>query len=213
MTDEITLEILVEEPSAQSVLEMLLPKIVPGVEFAIRDFAGKERLLTELPLRFRGYAARLAWEKLRIVVLIDRDGDDCVQLKNQLERLAVAAALDTLSTAPDRGTVLNRVVIEELEAWYFGDVPALCSAYPRVPASLDKQARFRDPDSVQGGTWEALGRVLKKHGYHKSGFRKLEAARDIAPHMDVESNRSRSFQVFRDGIRRLVNEGSHAEED
>lgn len=40
------------------------------------------------------------------------------------------------------------------------------------------------------------------------GLNQLEAASAIAKHMDVESNRSRSFQVFRDGLRRLVSEES-----
>ncbi len=39
------------------------------------------------------------------------------------------------------------------------------------------------------------------------GLRKVAAAEDIAPHMDVENNRAKSFQVFRDGLRRLVSEG------
>jgi Domain of unknown function (DUF4276) len=106
--------------------------------------------------------------------------------------------------------VLIRIVIEELEAWFFGDVPALCEAYPKISPTLHKQVRYRDPDKILGGTWEALERVLNRSGYHSTGLRKLQAATDIAAHMDVESNRSKSFQVFRDGLRRLVNGGSDA---
>lgn len=40
-----------------------------------------------------------------------------------------------------------------------------------------------------------------------AGLAKIEAARRIASFMDVENNDSRSFQVFRDGVRRL-NPGS-----
>lgn len=36
---------------------------------------------------------------------------------------------------------------------------------------------------------------------------------EIAQHMNVDANRSRSFQVFRDGVRRLVAGGSGAAED
>lgn len=102
--------------------------------------------------------------------------------------------------------VLFRIVIEELEAWFLGDVPALCRAYPRLPTSLGQQDGYRDPDAIRG-TWEALERVLRKHGYHRKGLAKYVAAGDVAPHMDVDNNRSRSFQVFRDGLRRLVKEG------
>jgi Domain of unknown function (DUF4276) len=106
--------------------------------------------------------------------------------------------------------VLNRVAVEELEAWFFGDVPALSRAYPRVPGTLGAQTRFRDPDNIRGGTWEALERLLKKHGYHTGGLVKTVVAEKIAQHMDVERNRSESFCAFRDGVRRLVSGGADA---
>ena len=37
-------------------------------------------------------------ESLRVVVLVDRDDDDCEQLKAELERMAVAAGLSTKSS-------------------------------------------------------------------------------------------------------------------
>lgn len=204
---------MVEEPSAERALEILVPKIIPDVDFAIRVVPGKELLLKRLPDRLRGYAGRLSWQQLKIVVIVDRDNQDCVELKAELERLAKAANLSTPTTKAAGFVLLNRMVVEELEAWFYGDVPALRAAYPRLPVSLSEQARFRDPDAIKGGTWEALRDILQKHGYYTSGFRKLEFASAVAPHMDIESNRSRSFQVFRDGIRRLVGEGSHAEKD
>ena len=70
------------------------------------------------------------------------------------------------------------------------------SAYPRVSASVPRKAGFRDPDAIAGGTWEAIERVLKKAGYFSSGLRKLELARSVAGHMDIQRNRSRSFQAF-----------------
>ena len=200
------LEVLVEELSAERALSVLLPKIVPGVSFTIRVFNGKDTLLRELPARLRGYARWIALADTKLVVLVDRDGDDCGELKARLVRLALDAGLDPTM-------VLNRIVVEELEAWFLGDVNALCRAYSRIPASLGEQAAYRDPDAIRGGTWEALRRVLDKHGYNVAGFKKIQVAVDIAAHMDVESNRSTSFQVFRDGLRRLVSEGTHAQED
>lgn len=209
MTEEpISLEILVEEPSAKRALEVLVPKIVPGTRFEIFEFRGKDALLKDLPRRLAGYAARLSWESIRVAVLVDRDDDDCVVLKERLQVMAKTAGLVTTSATSDGFTILNRIVVEELEAWFFGDVPALCAAYPRIPSTLHMQQRYRDPDAVAGGTCEALGRVLARHGYHKPRLQKLLLASDIAPHMDVENNRSQSFQVFRDGLRRLVSEES-----
>jgi hypothetical protein len=53
--------------------------------------------------------------------VIDRDNDDCIELKHQLNEIAGAANLKTRSSAGG-GTynVANRLAIEELEAWYFG---------------------------------------------------------------------------------------------
>ncbi|MGH3928087.1 MAG: hypothetical protein ACRDTT_35370, partial [Pseudonocardiaceae bacterium] len=65
---------------------------------------------------------------------------------------------------------------------------------------------------IAGGTWEALERVLQARGYHLGGLAKVAAATEIAEHMNVDVNRSRSFLVFRDGVRRLVAGGTGAAE-
>ncbi|MGH3803791.1 MAG: DUF4276 family protein [Pseudonocardiaceae bacterium] len=208
------LEILVEERSAERALGGLLPRIVPSVDFEIRVFRGKTDLLKKLPDRLKGYAAWITRADTYLVVLVDRD-DDCLALKAEMEQMAAAAGLPTATAAPAsrRVHVLNRIAVEELEAWFFGDVPALCAAYPRVPVSLGQQAKYRDPDAVLGGTWEALEHVLQAGGYHRGGLAKVAAATEIAQHMNVDVNCSRSFQVFRDGVRQLVAGGSSAAED
>ena len=45
---------------------------------------------------------------------------------------------------------------------------------------------------------------MKKAGRPEAGKAKCEWAGRIAPHMDPDRNRSKSFQVFRDGIRSLA---------
>jgi hypothetical protein len=65
-------------------------------------------------------------------------------------------------------------------------------------------ARYRDPDAIAGGTWEAFERVLRQSGYFRGGLRKVEAARTIAPHIDPARNTSRSFQVLRDALVELA---------
>jgi hypothetical protein len=57
------------------------------------------------------------------------------------------------------------LAIEELEAWFFGDMDAVRALYPRVPETLEQRAGFRDPDAIRGGTWEALERILQRAGY------------------------------------------------
>lgn len=200
------LEILVEEPSAEAALEKLVPKMIGGdVTFNLIAHQGKPHLLKRLPDRLRGYRAWLPGD-FRIVVLLDEDRENCHELKAKMETAARDAGFATASF-PDAGgafTVLNRVAVEELEAWFFGDVPALRRVFPRLSETLGQRARYREPDSVPGGTWEALERVLQRAGYHASGAPKIEIARSVAQHMDPARNRSRSFQVFRRGLRRLV---------
>lgn len=100
--------------------------------------------------------------------------------------------------------MLTRLAIEELEAWFFGDADALRIAYPGVSASLGSRSRFRDPDAIRGGTWEALEKELQKAGHHPGGLAKIQAAREISIHMDPVRNRSRSFQAFRQGLLSLL---------
>lgn len=83
-------------------------------------------------------------------------------------------------------------------------MPALVAAYPGVSPHLGKQARYRNPDAIVGGTWEALERVLQRAGYYPGGLPKIEAAANISEHMDPDSNTSKSFQVFRDALRTLA---------
>lgn len=179
----------------EAFLHAFLPRLLPaGASFTVHPFQGKMDLLGKLESRLRAYAEWLPpdW---RLVVLVDRDDDDCSALKTRLEDIASQAGLVTRSSGPT-WQVVNRVAIEELEAWYFGEWDAVRAAYPRVPETIPRRAAFRDPDAITGGTWEAFERVLQQHGYFKGGLAKIEAARQIGPHIKLERSRSRSFAVF-----------------
>ncbi len=185
-------------------LRTLLPRIVGSTSFEIYPHQGKEELLTRLPERLRGYAAWLP-DTWRIVVIVDRDDEDCATLKAQLEKASVDAGLDTRASASGQAyVVVTRIAIEELEAWYFGDWEAVRASYPRVPTTVPTMAKYRNPDAITGGTWEAFERVLQKAGYFKQGLTKIEAARMIAANMSPERNRSRSFQVLREALAEMA---------
>ena len=204
------IEFLVEELSAGAALTTIVPKILgQDVTFQMHVHQGKQDLLSRLTDRLKGYFHWLPAD-WRIVVLIDEDRQECDELKAQMENAARHAGLSTKSRAARGGQflVLNRIAIEELEAWFFGDVEALCTAYRGVPPTLGAQATYRDPDAINGGTWETLERVLQKAGYHKGGLPKIAAARAISEHMIPERNQSRSFQVFRDGLLQIAREDS-----
>lgn len=133
-------------------------------------------------------------------MLVDEDREDCKALRRTIAGAARRAGLTPKGRNARQWQVLPRVVVEELEAWFFGDVAALRAAYPKVPATLGNRAAFRDADGVKGGTWEQLERVLQAAGYFANGLAKRECARAIAPHLDPTRNSSRSFQAFREGL-------------
>lgn len=196
------LDVYVEEPSAKAALDILVPRIVGEPHtFRVFNFRNKQDLLREIPKRLKGYSHWLPRD-WRIVVLVDEDRQDCHVLKARLVKAARQSGL------ADR--VLNRVAVEELEAWFFGDVEALRAAYPRIPKTLARRRRFRNPDAIGGGTWEVLDQVLQSSG-HAAGLSKIASAKAIATHMDPWRNTSRSFQVFRDGLLRLVGVAVHKE--
>lgn len=199
------LELLVEEPSMEVFLRALLPRLLPQDRtFEVHAFQGKSDLLGKLEARLRAYAAWLP-EDWRVVVVVDRDDDDCLQLKQRLEAVAQQAGLRSRSRASGLPWQLaNRIAIEELEAWYFGDWEAVRTAYPRVSAHIPQRQGFRDPDAVAGGTWEAFERVMQRHGYFKGGFAKIEAARAIGACIDPGRSHSRSFAAFQEALAEAV---------
>lgn len=157
----------------------------------------------KLPQLLRGYHAWIP-EDWRIVVLLDADEGDCQMLKARLNRAARSAEFTVRARGVDQFQVLNRFAVEELEAWFFGDVEALRTIYPRVDPNLANQAKYRDPDAIRGGTWETLERLLQRLRHHETGLPKITVARDVSAHMDPARNRSHSFQVFREGLLALV---------
>jgi hypothetical protein len=194
-------EFLVEEPSTEAALLQLLPKLLDKTSFRIHQYQSKQALLDRLPALLRGYARWLPVSN-RLVVLVDRDNDDCRKLKTRMEQWARKAGLGTKRSPTSGGyKAVTRLAIEELEAWYFGDWQAVRAAYPRVSDSVPQKAPYRDPDAIRGGTWEALERVLQDAGYFTTGLRKIEVARAISRHMDPARNTSHSFHVFLTALR------------
>lgn len=199
-------EFLVEEFSAKECLEQLLPKILlSNISYKIHDFRGKSDLLKKLPMRLKGYKDWIP-DDYKIIILVDRDDDNCYILKEKLEKTAIEIGFITKSISEDKKTfqLLNRIAIEELESWFFGDVNAIVSAYSKVSANLGQQAKFRKPDEITGRTWEALEQVLQRAGYYQGGLEKVKASREISKFMIPQNNRSPSFQVFYQGLLEIM---------
>jgi hypothetical protein len=125
---------------------------------------------------------------VRFVIVRDNDGADCRELKTSLVGLVPAAR---------REHTLVRIACQELEAWYFGDPASLAAAFqdPEL-SSLGTRARFRVPDEVQQPA-AALADLVPQ-------FQKISGARAMGRVLRREGNASRSFQVFLEGIDKLM---------
>ena len=201
------IKFFLEEPSAEEALRYILPKIFSdSVSYEFHVSEGRDDLLKELPKRLKGHQ----WipDNWRIIVLIDEDRRDCHELKAYLERAAHEAGFVTKSSAAPNEDfrVVNRIAIEELEAWFFGDVEALHAAYPKIPENLQSKAKYRYPDAIQGGTSEALERLLIQKKYYRGRMPKTAVAQKVSQYMELDRNRSRSFQVFVNGLKACVGE-------
>ena len=212
-------EVLVEDRSGSIALESIMGKIlgengavhsweihayrgigrIPGNLRGVTD--PKARILLDrLPNILQGYGKRLQGFLAAVVVVVDLDDKNCIAFKQEL--------LDVLDSCNPRPNTLFRIAIEEGEAWLLGDRAAVKAAYPNaMDAVLDGYVQ----DSICG-TWEVLADAvhpggaeqLQQVGYPAAGIAKSEWARTIAPLIDIESNQSKSFQVFRDGVRALA---------
>ncbi len=174
---------LLEEYSMKVLLDGLLPRLFPGLQFLCVPHEGKQDLEKSVPRKLR------AWREpgVSFVILRDNDGKDCHVLK---------ARLCELSQPCGRSSVLVRLACQELEAWYFGDPPAVVGAFncARAKNALAK-ARFRNPDAIDQPSRALAGLV--------PGFQKVGGARRMAQLLGRE-NRSRSYEVLLSGVEALV---------
>ena len=130
----------------ETFLQTLLPRMLPEPStFDIHAFRGKTDLLRKLMKRLRGYAMWIP-EHFRIVVVVDRDNHDCRELKEHLDTVASDSGLLTRSPAGHRAwQVVNRIAIEELEAWYFGDWEAVCQGLSACIAEHSRSSSLPGP--------------------------------------------------------------------
>lgn len=175
---------MVEEPSATNLLHALLPKIVPeGVEYQVLTHRGKSELKKSIPRKLKEWRV----PDSRFIVLHDQDATDCTALKAELTRMCAKAG---------RADTLVRIVCQELESWYFGDMDAIEAVYG--PASLNLirgKAAYRIPDEIVKPSKE-LERLIPE-------FQKGAASCSIPEHMDPYRNASTSFSNFVTGVRRI----------
>lgn len=189
---DILVEILVEELSMKNFLWIILPQILPegyvlGRNCFIRVHEGKQDLQKQLPSKIRAY--HYYNKPCKVIVIQDQDSNDCIELKQKIQQLITESApIDHLI----------RIACHELEAWYIGDMDAIEKLYPKFKAaSHQNKAIFRNPDVLENPATE-LKRLIP-------AFQKGLASREIPKFMDVNKNRSVSFNNLINGVQRFLN--------
>ncbi len=176
---------MVEEASMENTLKAILPRLLPdGLAFKIIPHSGKGDLERSFPRKLR------AWKnpRARFVIVRDNDGGDCVALKNRLVETC---------TASGRPQSLVRIVCQELEAWFLGDLRAVEHAgLAKDCAKLQAKKLFRTPDHIEKSKNKLIDLAPT--------YQPRNGSRAIAPHLSLDNNTSTSFNVFISGVRRVA---------
>ncbi len=181
---------LLEEYSMKVLLEQLLPRLFPDLDFKCVQHEGKNHLEKSIPRILR------AWREpgISFVVLRDNDGGECKQLKSRLS---------TICREAGRPDTIVRIACQELEAWYLGEPDALAEAFENDSLrQIGNKSKYRDPDSVSSPS-EELTRLVPE-------FQKVSGARKMGSHLSMERNVSQSFRVLVHGVRRLQESQGHS---
>jgi len=174
---------LLEESSMKLFLDGYLPRFMPGLDFLCIKHEGKQDLEKSIPRKLR------AFHRSVFVVVRDNDSANCIVIKTRLQRLCEEGG---------RSDTLIRIACQELEAWYLGVPDVLSDAYGRPKlAGLDRKTKYRNPDRLGSPSSELVKLVPE--------YRKLEGARlmGAAIPLTESMNRSKSFRVFIEGVRRI----------
>ena len=180
---------LLEEPSIATVLNEILPKIIPAtISFNCVPHQGKQDLAKSIATKIRAFK-RFSPET-KFIIVHDQDSHDCRKLKAEL--------LEICQTAGQPNAMI-RIICHELESWFLGDLTAVEKAYNLKPRSLSRQQsnrKYRNPDQLNSAKQELSSLVQEYYaGTH---------SKKIVPHLSLTENTSHSFQVFIKGIYQLI---------
>lgn len=181
-----TLVFFLEEPSAKEMLNGVLSRILPEDICPLYIvFQGKQDLEKNLKLKLR------AWRlpNCSFIVMRDQDSGDCKQIKDGLAATCEQAG---------KKDVLIRIACHELESFYLGDLAAVEKGLDLKGIERRKeQKKFRDPDLLANPSEEMF--KLTNNIYDK-----VSGSRAISPHLNLESNSSKSFNTLITGIKNLI---------
>lgn len=178
----------------KALLEAWLPRLFPGwvnhQDFLCIAHEGKSDLDRSIVRKLS------AWQfpQDRFVIVRDTDGADCLAVKARLLQLCGQAL---------RPDTLVRLVCQELESWYLGDLAALeVAMQARKIDTPANRKKFANPDG-----WQKPSVQVRRLA---PAFQKISGARAMAAHLEPKRNRSHSLGVFVAGVQRLHDEMQQA---
>jgi hypothetical protein len=176
MTDIV---VLAEESSGRIIAENLAATLGFAERTLCLQHQGKGDLQRSFPRKIGSWGS---FQPPRFIVMHDNDGANCESLKGKLLGLVPRDAISRVKV---------RLVIQELESWYLGDLRAVGRAGLLSESELSKhrgKSRYRDPDGIRHAKREFKSKIAQGG--------QIELARRIGPHLSVTENRSQSFHMF-----------------
>lgn len=178
---------LTEEQSMTSVIKKVMAELCPnaseGFHWQIISHQGKADLESNLVKKMTSWS----YNSPHFIILRDNDGGNCRTLKKRISGRA--------STTGKPHHV--RLVCQELEAWFIGDLPAVEQAYPNSNArSYATRTPYRTPDSPTNAS-QLIEQITGTRA-------KVGRAEKIAPHLDLSNNRSHSFNILLSTLKALI---------
>ena len=170
--------VLAEEPSGRIVAEHLAAALGFAERTLCLEHQGKGDLQQSFPRKIGSWGSP---QPPRFIVMHDNDGANCESLKGKLLKLIPRDAISRVKV---------RLVIQELESWYLGDLGAVTRAGLLSENELSKhkgKSRYRDPDAI---------RFAKREFTKIAQGGQIELARRIGPHLSLTENKSKSFHLF-----------------
>ncbi len=177
--------LLTEEPSIKGVIKSVLaqtwPERLEGVDWLVIAFDGKADLERKIHDKMKSWN----YGNPHFIIVRDNDGGNCVALKERLHNIACK------SGKPHH----VRIVCQELENWFFGDLAAVAAAYPKATIPQNYHS-YRVPDRLNNASQE-LGKLT-------GDITKIGRAETIAKHLSPDNNSSHSFNVFYTTLKELI---------
>jgi hypothetical protein len=181
-----TVVFFLEEESAKAFLKSFIPRYFPAEnEYIFIAFEGKQDLEKQLPRKLR------SWRKSNtsFIVLRDQDAGDCLIIKDKLKDICYQA---------DKPETLIRISCRELESWFLGDIATVGTVYNLDNlANLQRKKKYRNPDYLQHPDIE-LKQLTNNY------YQKMAGAREMGLNINIDNNKSHSFNIFISGLRNLI---------